>query len=275
MVLKIGTAGVPYSSKEGSTLSGVSRVSELGLGAMEIEWVRGVRMKEEYAKEINSSAKKLGVRLTAHGPYWINLNSNDSDKLEKSKQRVLRTIRKGHLCGCKSITFHPAYYLKQDPSKVYLRLKKILRDINDTVRNEGIDLRISLETTGKVSQFGTFDEILKLSEEIEGIWPCIDFAHLYARSKGKMNSYEVFREKLNKMEEKLGREAIKNMHIHLSGIEYGKSGETRHRRIEDSGFEYKEVLKVLKEFNAGGSLICESPNPQDDALLIKKVYLLL
>jgi deoxyribonuclease-4 len=35
---------------------------------------------------------------------------------------------------------------------------------------------------------------------------------------------------------------------------------------------WKELLKVLKEFNIKGALVCESPDIVGDALMLKKYY---
>lgn len=272
MSLRFGTAGVPHSSFEISTLSGIKRIKQLGLTAMEIEWVRGVRMNNKLASEVKSLSNNLNIDLTAHGPYWINLNSEDDLKLQKSIERILNTARIGNICGCKSVTFHPAYYLKQDPTKVYNFVKKQLKFISNKINEEGITLRVSLETTGKVSQFGTIEEIVSLSSELKNIWPCIDFSHLYARSLGKINSYEDFSRVLETIEKGLGKKGIKNMHIHLSGISYGTRGERNHLNLLDGTIDYEAVLKVLKDYRAEGIVICESPNLEEDALLIQKTY---
>jgi len=50
-----GVAGVPHSSKGRSTLDGVKAIKELGLDAMEVQFVRGVKMKENKAKEVGIS----------------------------------------------------------------------------------------------------------------------------------------------------------------------------------------------------------------------------
>lgn len=270
MSLLFGTAGVPHGSRKRSTLSGIKRIKEIGLGAMEVEWVRGVRMGEELASKVNDLSNDLGIKLTGHGPFWINLNSEEDKKLEQSKGRVLRTIRRGYQCGCESVTFHPAYYLNQRPEEVYNHLKGVLQGIISEV-NIG-SLKVSLETTGKRSQFGTVDEILGLAQEIDNVSICLDFAHIFARSQGKVNSYEQFRGILEKVENKLGSDALKNIHVHLAGIAYGKGGEKRHLFLKDSEFRYKEVLEALKDLEVEGILICESPIPERDILLVKETY---
>jgi deoxyribonuclease-4 len=142
----------------------------------------------------------------------------------------------------------------------------------NTLRKEGNKLTISPEVAGKPSQFGTLEEILQLSSEIEGVAPCIDFSHWHART-GKANSYREFLGILDQIEGKLGRRALDNMHIHLSGIAYGNKGEIKHLMLPDSDLHYAELLKALKERKAKGIIICESaPYLEQDALLLQETY---
>jgi deoxyribonuclease-4 len=62
------------------------------------------------------------------------------------------------------------------------------------------------------------------------------------------------------------------MHIHLSGIEYTNKGEKRHLPFADSDMKYMELLKVLKDYNVNGMLICESPIMEEDTLLLKRSF---
>ncbi len=139
------------------------------------------------------------------------------------------------------------------------------------LRAEGNQVLLRPETTGKESQFGTVGEVLNLSAEIEGVAPCIDFAHLHARTGG-FNSYEEFVALLRQMEARLGRQALEHMHIHLSGIEYGTKGEIRHLNLKRSDLRYVELLRALKDLDAGGLVICESPDREGDALLLQQTY---
>ena len=125
---------------------------------------------------------------------------------------------------------------------------------------------------GKVSQFGNLEEILNLCSEVEGLAPCIDFAHLHART-GKYNSYYEFKSVLNQVEKKLGRSALDNLHIHLSGINYNsRSGEIMHLNLRESDLRYDELLQALKEQDVKGVVICESPNLEEDALHLQETY---
>ena len=218
--LRIGTAGIPISTPKPSILNGIKQVRELGLDAMEMEFVRGVNLSSENAKLAKKIAESKDIVLTAHGPYYINLNANENEKRELSIKRILLTAERAWEAGGYSIVFHAAYYMKSEKSETYKKVKEALIRIVKELQDKGITIWIRPETTGKITQFGDLDELIKLSQEIEQVLPCIDFAHLHARSNGKFNTYEEFSAILEKVEEGLGREALDNMHIHFSGIAY-------------------------------------------------------
>ncbi|MEA1872464.1 MAG: TIM barrel protein [Chloroflexota bacterium] len=270
--LLFGTAGVPVSAKLHSTEAGIERIAELGLGCMEVEFVRGVKMSPKVAISVGELAARKKVVLTAHGPYFINLNAVEPEKINMSIERILQTARIAALFGAKSITFHAAFYMKRTPAETYATVKRHLHEVVNILRDEGNTVTISPEVTGKPSQFGTLEEIIQLSSEIEGVAPCIDFSHWHART-GKANSYQEFSDILNQVEKRLGRQALDNMHIHVSGIAYGKKGEIKHLMLPDSDFQYAELLKVLKERKAKGVVISESvPYLEKDALLLQQTY---
>jgi deoxyribonuclease-4 len=269
--LLFGTAGVPVSSKERSTVSGISRVRELGLDCMELEFVQGVRMGEKTAEEVNAAAIKGNIALSVHGPYYINLNAVEKEKLDSSVQRIYESARIGNICSAANIVFHPAFYLKDDSKVVYDRVFSLLKELAKRLEDDNIPVTLRPETTGKATQFGDIDEVLSLSAEIDGVLPCIDFSHIHARD-GKHNTYEEFTLIFEKIEKALGKEGLKTMHCHISGIEYTSKGEKNHLILEESDMNYKDLMKVFKEFKACGTIICESPNLESDALLLKKTY---
>jgi len=269
--LLFGTAGVPHSAQASSTTSGIERIAELGLGCMELEFVRGVRMNEAGAASVAETAASRGITLSAHAPYYINFNAHEPEKIRASQQRLLHTARIASLCGAKSVVFHTGYYLGDPPEEVYHTIKKYLTEILNQLKQENNQATIRPEILGKLSQFGTPDELFKLCSELEGLAPCIDFAHWHART-GKFNSYEEFASILSQLERRLGRAALDNMHIHLSGIHYGAKGELKHLNLKDSDLKYTEILRALKDCGAGGIVICESPNLEEDALLLQATY---
>lgn len=272
--LLFGTAGIPISTPDHSTLNGVKHVKALGLDAMELEFVHSINISREKAPEIRDAAKKEGVVLTCHAPYFINLNSLEKPKIHASINRILESARITHLCGGYSVCFHAGFYLNMESEKVYANIRDRIKEMRKTLDDEGVDLWLRPETTGKQSQFAGLKELLKISSEIQGVMPVVDFAHLHARTGGKENTTEEFRQTLLSVEKFLGKEGLKNMHIHLSGINYTEKGERNHLVLEESDMNYKDLLKVWKEFKIAGVVICESPNIEDDAMLLKKTFYL-
>jgi deoxyribonuclease-4 len=269
--LLFGTGGTPHSSKSESTAHGIERIAELGLGCMEVEFVYGANMNQTMAQKVGATAKGLNVKLSAHGPYYVNLNAHEEEKLIASKKRLIQTARIASTIGAQGIVFHPAFYLKDPPDEVYARVKKELEDTIRAIREEDIQVTLRAETTGKGSQFGSLNEVLRLSAEVDGVAPCIDFAHLHARG-GKANSYTEFKTILKQIADKLGRGALNDMHIHLSGIKYSGKGELSHLNLSESDMNYIDLFKAWKEFDIKGLVICESPSLEADALIMQGAY---
>ncbi len=269
--LLFGTAGTPHSAKTPSTIDGIERIAELGLGCMEIEFVRGVRMSEPTARRVAEVATREGIRLSAHASYFINFNAREPEKIRASQDRLLQAARIASLCGAQSVAFHTAFYLGDPPEKAYNTIKKYLEETLNQLRRENNRVWIRPEIMGKQSQFGTVEEILNLCTELEGLAPCLDFAHWHART-GIFNSYQEFASILLQVKGRLGRAALDDMHIHLSGIRYGGKGEIKHLDLKDSDLQYVELLKALRDYEIKGLVICESPNLEDDALLLQETY---
>ena len=267
------TAGLPLISEGKGYKKGLAVIDEMGLDGLEVEFVHGVRMTEINQALVADFAKNHVV--TCHGPYYINLNSKEEEKIEASVQRIIETARMGQKIGAYSITYHAAFYMGLDTETVYNTVYKSMEKISQTLEEEGVNIWVRPETTGKGTQWGTLEEIVKLSKEFRTVMPCIDFAHIHARNNGIYNTYDKFSKMLEFYAKELGNEALNNMHMHLAGIEYGIKGEKNHLILEESDMNYKDLLKVFKEFDVKGALVCESPNIEGDTKLLKDYWLSL
>jgi deoxyribonuclease-4 len=307
-MMHFATAGVPITSKKRDTISGILRIKELGLTAMEMEFVQGVKMSEETAKEVKKASEENKIDLTVHGPYYINLATEEPDKLKASHRHILSSAKIGSIAGAKSVTFHPAFIQANHREEVGNRVKKAMNDILKECKEKGYDIRISPELTGKESQFGRLNELVPLCKEVKDLYFCYDFAHNYARSVGKNNTEKEIDESLKYIRDELGQGFLNNMHIHISNIEYSEKGERHHlpflkdvedyvkagvikrtankefleeymkefykgdKKVWNDKFDYKMILKKLKEYGVGGYLVCESPVMEFDAVLIQDLY---
>ena len=264
------TAGMPLRTGKGSYPQAFNVLKEMNLDGMELEFVHGVRMSDTNRDFVKHMSKDLII--TAHGPCYINLNSQEEEKIDASLQRIIDTASVASEAGAFSITYHAAFYMGKDKETVYNQVKTQTRRIIEILENENINVWIRPETTGKATQWGDIDEIINLSKEFEQVLPCVDFSHLHARTAGEYNTYDEFSKVLEKMGNEIGQYALENFHGHLAGIEYTAKGEKQHLNLENSDMNYKDLLKAMKEFGVKGALVCESPNIEDDCKLIKTYY---
>lgn len=269
--LKFLTAGIPNRTNPRTYENALKDLVAMNLDGLEMEFVRGVTINKQNQELVNRMSKELGLVITAHAPYYINLNAQEKDKYDASIRRILETARACAACGGYSITFHAAYYMGQDKKQVYNIVKTAMEKIVDTLKSENITIWVRPELTGKETQWGNLDEVIQLSKDVEMVLPCVDFSHLHARTVGKWNTYDEFCQVFEKIGNGLGNLALENFHAHIAGIEYGAKGEKKHLNLEESDMDYKNLIRAFSEFGIKGAVVCESPSIEDDALLLKNV----
>ncbi len=271
-MLRFAVAGTPHSTPApGGTVLGLQRAATLGITAMEIEWVRSVPKNPKRMAEIRETAERLKQTLTVHAPYYINLNSPEPAKLAASKVRIINALAMSELAGVRSVCVHPAFYLGLPPEKAYDNIRRATEDILKSKAKLFPHVNLAYETMGKVSQFGTLEEVLRLSKEFD-LYPCVDPAHMHARTNGKINSKKEWNEMFDLYEKYLGKKALKYVHMHFSGIAYGTSGEKHHVPLEESDAKWRDFISVLNERKIEGTVVCESPLLEKDTLLMQKTY---
>ena len=271
---KFGTVGSPIGTpkKPGGSVGAIEFSKSIGLDAFELGWVQAVRVTEATCALIKSTGEAQGVGLSVHAPYFINLNA-DKDEWPKSRKRLMDAAHYGHLAGATDIVFHPGSYFGGDPAKVLKvalpRLEKCVIEL----RKAGNPVTLRPETMGKSAMLGSFEDALAMSK-LGQVLPCLDFAHLHARpGDGTMNTYEEWAAYLEAYRRELGQDALKRLHIHLSGIEYGPKGEKNHLPLADADLDLTALFKALKDFGGAGRILCESPIMEVDALNMKKAWM--
>lgn len=269
MRILVGTAGAPLSSEKRTTFSGIERISELGLDAMEVEFTHGVRMGKGTARELGEHNEEYKVSLSVHGPYYINLNSKEAQKIKDSETRILDSAEHGNLFGANKIVFHPGFYSGKTEEDAMTLIKRELDALVQIVEGERWQVHLAPETTGKQSQFGSLEELVTLCAQIPELRFTLDFAHLFARDRGKIDFHKCF----DYIERELGKQFLKDMHMHFSGIEFTEKGERRHLVFDDPGNKLRmdSIAEVLEAFEVEGTLISESPNIEEDAIKMKKI----
>jgi deoxyribonuclease IV len=271
---QFGTVGSPMGTpkKPGGSLGAIEFCKSIKLDTLELGWVQSVRVTEATCAAIKKCADDECVTLSVHAPYFINLNAG-AEEWPKSRKRLMDAAHYGNLAGATDIIFHPGSYFLNDPAEVLKVAIPRLQGCVDELRKAGNSVTLRPETMGKSAMLGSFEDTLEMSRAIQGVLPCLDFAHLHARpGDGTMNTVKEWTRVLEAYEAALGKEALKKLHIHLSGIEYGPKGEKNHLPLDQSDLKLKFLFAVLKEFGCGGRILCESPIMEEDALNMKKAW---
>jgi len=238
-------------------ISKLEELHDLGLKACEVLFVRQIYIKKDDAIRIGKKAKELGIFLSIHSQYYINLNSKDPEKTEASKKRILKCCEIGHYLGAKRIVFHPGFYSDMKSEDAREVIKGGILEMMTEVKKNKWDVELCPEVMGKINVFGSIDEIAWLVNET-GCGACIDIAHVLAR----YGRYE-FDDIKNAFK-------YKNWHCHFSGIEYGEKGEKKH--VITAPEEWKKVLGFLKKLDKDVVIVCESPDGVGDSIVGKKIY---
>ncbi|MCK4521666.1 MAG: TIM barrel protein [Nanoarchaeota archaeon] len=252
-MIRIGPAGTGGSSPEGFRL-----IKDYKLDAVEVEFTYNVWMKKDEAEKIKEMNKRLKLGLSIHASYFINLNSAERPKVHASKNRILKSCEIGHYLGAKYIVFHAGFYQKDTKEQTYENIKKEILELQKTIKKNKWNVVLSPETTGKASQFGDLDELIKLKKET-GCHLCVDFAHLKARYNGKIDYDEIMKK----------IKPLGHIHAHFSGIEWTAKGERRHLITEKK--DIKELLGYLLKYKIDITIINESPDPLGDSVKTKRI----
>jgi len=271
MAIRFGPAGIPLQC-EGGTLDGVKCCRELGLDAMEMEFVQGVRMREGMAREVAAEAKELDVSLSSHAPYFVNLCSREPEKVANSRRHILGSARITALAGGGITVFHPGFYQDLTPAEAFDAAKNALKSIEAELKSGGVKIRLGAETVGKKSAFGGLDENIRLAQELELVEPVIDFAHLHARGDFRLNGEADYKAVFDRLEKELDG-YVKRFHCHFSEINYSAKGELNHFPLGTNNEPpFRPFMKVLAENGYSGTVICETPKLDQDALVMQKEY---
>ncbi len=94
--------------------------------------------------------------VTAHGPYYINLNSKEQEKIDASVVRIIETAAMADKVGAYSITYHAAFYMGNDKKVVFDRVVEQTKRIIEVVERDNIKVWIRPETTGNRYSVGRF-----------------------------------------------------------------------------------------------------------------------
>jgi deoxyribonuclease-4 len=273
---RFGPAGVPPMFRLfGAKLPDVPRLlREEGLDAFEyqaVRWGQKPQMKQEDAEKLGAEARKNDVKLSLHGSYFVNL-SGKKDVVEASKRRLIACATAADWMGAYVMVFHTGFYGRFEKSFAFKTCLDALKEVSALMKSLGLKVKLGPETMGRKFQVGSLEEILTICEQVEGTQLVIDWSHLHAINLGTFKETEDFRGVAEKVEQRLGTEALKSMHCHFSKIEFSSQGEKRHHTLDEEkyGPEFRMLAEVIVDFGLHPTMICESPILDVDARRMKE-----
>jgi deoxyribonuclease IV len=271
-----GNSDIFYSQGHKHTTEAFEWIASMGLDAYEYSFGRGVRLKQETARQIGEKASESGVVLSVHAPYYINFATGEPDKANASVRYLAESAEAAAWMGARRVIFHAGSHGQFKKEQAFTRAKEGLCAAVDILKNEGLwEVEICPETMGRSKQIGDLDEVIELCRIDERIVPAIDFAHLHARGKGAINSEEDYAHILDRLENELGGYRAKRFHVHFSRIEYTAAGERRHRTFAETAYgpEFRPLARLLAKRGLEPVIICESQGTMaEDAAELKRQY---
>ena len=264
-----------YDEGHKGTVEAPAWVKAKGLDAYEFEAGNGLNAGEATLRKIGDEAAANGVLMSFHTPYFISLSGVDPEKRLKSIDYISRSLRAAELLCADTIVIHTG-------SAAKISRREALDLAADTLEknlevNGDTDIRMGLETMGKINQLGTLDEVIELCKRYPTYHPVVDFGHLNARNIGGLfTDVDSYRYVFDKIGSELGDEYVHNLHCHFSKIEYTSAGEKKHLTFSDTvyGPEFDPLAEAIVREGVAPRIICESAGTMsDDALAMKNMWL--
>lgn len=277
--IKFGPSGnseIFYEAGNKTSLQAPAWLKLIGLNAYEVSFGRGYRMTSETATLLGMEAEKNDVLISLHAPYYINFANESEEMVSKSFGYVMTGLKMLRLVKGKHLVVHLGSQSRLSRERALELISQRLDKLIEIIYENGYeDMFICPETMGKLSQIGSYKEIIDFCTKDKILVPTFDFGHIYTFNLGNFGTYEDYKSVFEYCIQKIGYERTKTCHIHFSRIEFGPKGETRHLNYLDERFgpNFEPLAQVIKDLNLTPTIICESRDRMaEDSLIFKQIY---
>ncbi|WP_029905057.1 TIM barrel protein [Prevotella sp. 10(H)] len=292
-MLRIGVGGYPPAYNETSFRNNRMRIFEwlrsLDINAFEAMMTYGPRTPVATCQTMRQLAKEYDIKLSVHAAYYIVLTSSDKEKVGRSIEMLKKTFEMADIMGADVVVLHPGSLYKKTPVEIAEILENNVSDFFSQTGKTNIGL--FLETAGKRAQFGSVEEILSVTQRIEGAYPCIDFGHVHARLGGGLADDNTIDQIFTILADNGVFSATNRVHFHYTPIHYGAKGEIQHRKVDDIYTEtdatislnsaqtgnlylprYNRIIENLSKLNNPVTIISETHNSQEKGAMAMRAY---
>lgn len=278
-----------YNEGNKETWQAMAWLRGRGLDAYEYQAGNGLRAGEKSLRRIGEEAQKNGIAMSLHSPYFISLSSVEPEKRHNSVGYITDSLRAAEFLGADIVVVHSGSAAKITRAEAMQFASETLSELLQVTDSA---VHVGLETMGKLNQLGTLAEVLTLCKiDSSRLYPVVDFGHLNCRGRlqsgvfdspdepdaagGVFVTVDDYRAVFDRIALTLGDEYAKHLHCHFSKIEFTKSGEKRHMRFADEGFEpaFEPLMEAIVKEGLSPRIISESAGTMaEDAKAMKECY---
>jgi hypothetical protein len=250
-----GVSAIPVVKTIDQTLEVLRELYKVGFRALVLppDLFRGIKDTTELYKDyygdllrIKNIAKKFGIELSLRQTHFGDMPDNSL--------RIFSTV--ASVMDGRVFTIPPTFYSRM-PQDQALRL--VVHKINEVVNELRVKARIGIETTGKLSELGSLEDVIEICKRTHNTEPVINWAHVHARGAGFLKSQEDFRSVIEKVRMNLGQQWTKDAYFLFSGVKYGPSGEIAHTSFVGSDMRLDYLIRTTLSYGMGGTIIFEEP----------------
>jgi deoxyribonuclease-4 len=253
-----GVSSIPVPRNTAQILDVLRELYKIGMKAYVLprEYFAGIVTQADLYKsaygdllKIKEMAQKFNIELALHLPA---LPDNPDEVL-----KVYCTICS--VMDCRTVIVTPDIY-KNMPQEQSVRLA--VYKINEIMTGLRMQIKMGIETTGRVDQVGSLEQVVDMVRRTQGTEVILNWAHIHARGAGTLRGEDDYRKVLSYVMNSVGRQWLENAYFLFSGISYGPSGEIRHVPLASSDISLRNMIRQSVSFGIKGTLIFEDPDKE-------------
>lgn len=255
-----GISALPLVKNTSQVLTVLRELYKIGMKAFVLpkELFSGIRSatdlyKTEYGNllKIRDEARRYNIELSLR-----------HEALPQEPDEVMRTFATiAAVMDCRTCVFNPAFYSRiMAPAQA---LQLAVYKINEVVGSLRAPSKIALETTGRVAEVGSLEQVLDIVKRTQGTEPVINWGNIHARGAGALKSQRDFEFVLNEVRSTLGSRWLEQAYFIFSGVSYGPSGLIKTIPLERSDISLEHMVKASMSQNVKGTLIIDDPKKED------------
>ena len=251
-----GTQKIPIADSINKVITILNDLYKIGIKAFILpkELFSGIRSPSDLYKEhygdllkIKDLANKFNIQLALHYP-----------KLSDQPDDILKTFCSiSSIMGTRTFIIQPSFYSQMPQDQA---LKLAVYKINEIMTSLREDIKMGIETTGKIRQLGSLEDVIDIVKRTEKTETIMNWAHIHARGSGALRTEQDYINVLSKLRQELGPGMFHDSYFLFSGVYYGPSGMIRKVPLGQSDMNLAHLIKGIMSFNIKGTLIFEDPD---------------